>query len=54
MICASEQAAIIDTEVYDEAVAFMKEQGCYFAKPEDIQKIQDVVINVEKWPFSLG
>lgn len=48
MICASEQAAIIDTEVYDEAVAFMKEQGCYFAKPEDIQKIQDVVINVEK------
>ncbi len=48
MICASEQAAIIDAEVYDEAVAFMKEQGCYFAAPEDIQKIQDVVINVEK------
>lgn len=48
MICASEQAAIIDTEVYDEAVAFMKEHGCYFAKPDEIQKIQDVVINVEK------
>ncbi len=48
MICASEQAAIIDKEVYDEAVDFMKFHGCYFAKPEEIQKIQDVVINVEK------
>ena len=26
----------------------MKEHGCYFAKPDEIQKIQDVVINVEK------
>ncbi|MCC8042368.1 MAG: bifunctional acetaldehyde-CoA/alcohol dehydrogenase [Oscillospiraceae bacterium] len=48
MICASEQAAIIDSEIYDDAVAITKEQGCYFAKPEDVQKIQDVVINVEK------
>lgn len=48
MICASEQAAIVDTEVYDEAVGFMKYHGCYFAKPDEIQKIQDVVINVEK------
>jgi acetaldehyde dehydrogenase/alcohol dehydrogenase len=48
MICASEQAAIIDAEVYDEAKAFMIQHGCYFAKPDEIQKIQDVVINVEK------
>ncbi len=48
MICASEQAAIIDDEVYDEAVGFMKYHGCYFAKPEEIQKIQDVVIDVKK------
>lgn len=48
MICASEQAAIIDDEIYDEAVGFMKYHGCYFAKPDEIQKIQDVVINVEK------
>lgn len=48
MICASEQAAIIDSEIYDEAVGFMKYHGCYFAKPDEIQKIQDVVINVEK------
>lgn len=48
MICASEQAAIIDSEVYDEAKAFMIQHGCYFAKPDEIKKIQDVVINVEK------
>lgn len=48
MICASEQAAIIDDEIYDEAVDFMKYHGCYFAKPEEIQKIQDVVIDVKK------
>ncbi len=48
MICASEQAAIIDSEVYDEAVKLMKDQGCWFAPKSDIDKIRDVVINVEK------
>ena len=48
MICASEQAAIIDEDIYDEVIDFMKVHGCYFAKPDEIQKIQDVVINVEK------
>ncbi len=48
MICASEQAAIIDKDIYDEVVSFMKYHGCYFAKPDEIKKIQDVVINVEK------
>ena len=48
MICASEQAAIIDSEIYDETVRLMKEQGCYFASEEEIPKIQASVINVEK------
>lgn len=48
MICASEQAAIIDAEIYGETVGFMKYHGCYFAKPDEIQKIQDVVIDVQK------
>lgn len=48
MICASEQAAIIDSEIYDETVRLMKEQGCYFASEDEIPKIQDAVINVEK------
>ncbi len=48
MICASEQAAIIDAEVYDEAVGFMKYHGCYFATPEEVQKIQDTIIDLDK------
>lgn len=48
MICASEQAAIIDADIYDETIDFMKYHGCYFAKPDEVQKIQDIVINVEK------
>lgn len=48
MICASEQAAVIDADIYAAAVELMKEQGCYFAKKDEIKKIQDIVINVEK------
>lgn len=48
MICASEQAAIIDAEVYDEAVGFMEYHGCYFATPEEVQKIQDTIIDLDK------
>ncbi|OON99024.1 MAG: bifunctional acetaldehyde-CoA/alcohol dehydrogenase [Epulopiscium sp. Nele67-Bin004] len=48
MICASEQAAIIEAPIYDQAVAFMKKHGCYFATAEEIKKIEPVVINPEK------
>ncbi|OON98242.1 MAG: bifunctional acetaldehyde-CoA/alcohol dehydrogenase [Candidatus Epulonipiscium fishelsonii] len=48
MICASEQAAILEAPIYDKAVAFMKKHGCYFATPEEIKKIEPVVINPEK------
>ncbi|MBP1559653.1 MAG: bifunctional acetaldehyde-CoA/alcohol dehydrogenase [Oscillospiraceae bacterium] len=48
MICASEQAAVIDEDIYDEVVKIMKSQGCYFAKPDEVSKIQDVVIDVAK------
>ncbi|MGL4800193.1 MAG: aldehyde dehydrogenase family protein, partial [Cellulosilyticaceae bacterium] len=48
MICASEQAAIIEAPVYDQAIAFMKQQGCYFATKEEIKKLEPVVINPEK------
>ena len=45
MICASEQAAIIEAPIYDKAVAFMKKQGCYFATKEEIDKLSPVVID---------
>ncbi|MGL4737397.1 MAG: bifunctional acetaldehyde-CoA/alcohol dehydrogenase [Cellulosilyticaceae bacterium] len=48
MICASEQAAIIEAPIYDKAVAFMKKHGCYFATKEEVKKIEPVVINPEK------
>ena len=48
MICASEQAAIIEAPIYDKAIKFMKEQNCYFATKEEIKKIEPVVINPEK------
>ncbi len=48
MICASEQAAIIEAPIYDKAVALMKAQGCYFATKEEIKKLEPVVINLEK------
>lgn len=47
MICASEQAAIIEAPIYKEAVAFMQKHGCYFATKEEIKKIEPVVINPE-------
>ncbi|MEG0712966.1 MAG: bifunctional acetaldehyde-CoA/alcohol dehydrogenase [Niameybacter sp.] len=48
MICASEQAAIIEAPVYDKAVAFMKKFGCYFATKEEIKKLEPFVINPQK------
>ena len=48
MICASEQAAIIEAPIYDKAVTFMKKFGCYFATKEEIKKLEPIVINPEK------
>ena len=48
MICASEQAAIIEAPVYDKAVAFMKTKGCYFATKEEIKKLEPVVIDPKR------
>lgn len=48
MICASEQAAIIEEPVYNEVVAYMKKSKCYFASKEEVKKLTPVVMNVEK------
>lgn len=42
MICASEQAVIIDKEVSTEAIKLMKENGCYFLNPEEIAKVEQM------------
>lgn len=48
MICASEQAAIIEAPVYDEVVSLMKKAGCYFATKDEIKKLEPIVMNLEK------
>lgn len=39
MICASEQAAIVDKEVAKEFESYMKENGCYFLNKEETEAI---------------
>lgn len=48
MICASEQAAIIEAPVYDKAKKFMQTKGCYFATPEEVKILEPIVINPTK------
>lgn len=48
MICASEQAVIIDHDIYDDVVERMKNQGCYFTSPDETDVVENLVINKEK------
>lgn len=48
MICASEQAVIVDKEISDEFEEHMKKYGCYFLNEEETEKVTNYVINFEK------
>lgn len=48
MICASEQAVIVDKEISPEFEKIMKENNCYFLNEEEISKVGEFVINKEK------
>jgi len=48
MICASEQAAIVDVEISDEFERLMKKCKCYFANEQEIKMLSDYCINSEK------
>ncbi|CEG25737.1 bifunctional acetaldehyde-CoA/alcohol dehydrogenase [Bacillus sp. B-jedd] len=45
MICASEQAVIIDEEIYAEAKKEMAANDCYFLNEEEKQLVEKLVIN---------
>lgn len=45
MICASEQAVIIDKEIYARVQKEMIDQNCYFLNEEEKQKVEKLVIN---------
>ena len=48
MICASEQAVIVDREIVSEFEAFMKENGCYFLNAEETAKLAGTAIDEAK------
>ncbi len=48
MICASEQAAIVDAPIAEEFERCMKENNCYFLNEEEAKKVSRYVINEEK------
>ncbi len=48
MICASEQAVILEEPIYEQAKKLMKELGCYFLNAEESDAVSKLVINPEK------
>lgn len=48
MICASEQAAIVDSEIYDEVKKEFQKHNVYFVKPEEMKQLEDVMMNDAK------
>ncbi len=47
MICASEQAVIIEEPIYEQTKRQMIELGCYFLNKEEIGKVSKLVIHQE-------
>jgi acetaldehyde dehydrogenase/alcohol dehydrogenase len=45
MICASEQAVIIDKEIYEETKALLIDNKCHFLSDEERKKVEKLVIN---------
>ena len=39
MICASEQAVLVDKEIYQDFEKLMRKDGCYFVNPEEKEKL---------------
>lgn len=48
MICASEQAVIVDECLASDFERIMKENNCYFLNKEETKKVSDYVINPQK------
>ncbi|MDR1892472.1 MAG: bifunctional acetaldehyde-CoA/alcohol dehydrogenase [Oscillospiraceae bacterium] len=48
MICASEQAVIVDRELAADFEAFMTKNRCRFLNPEETAKVSEICINTQK------
>ena len=54
MICASEQAVLVDRNIYEEFEKLMKEDGCYFVSPEEKNKLQESMFEkTEEYGYKL-
>ena len=54
MICASEQAVLVDREIHDEFERLMKEAGCYFTNDEEKQKLANSMFEyTEEYGYKL-
>ena len=54
MICASEQAVLVDRDIYEEFEELMKEDGCYFVSPEEKNKLQESMFEkTEEYGYKL-
>ena len=54
MICASEQAVLVEKDVYKEFEELMRDAGCYFVNPEEKEKLKDTMFEwSEEWGFKL-
>ena len=43
MICASEQAVIVEKDIYQDFENLMRKAGCYFVSPEEKEKLKNVM-----------
>jgi acetaldehyde dehydrogenase / alcohol dehydrogenase len=48
MICASEQAVILEEPIYAETKKLMAENGCYFLNKQETEHVSKLAINEEK------
>lgn len=54
MICASEQAVLVDRDIYQEFEELMKQAGCYFVSPEEKEKLSNSMFEYnEEYGFKL-
>ena len=48
MVCASEQAVLVETEIHEEFEKLMKEYGCYFVNEEEKEKLKNSMFDYEE------
>jgi acetaldehyde dehydrogenase/alcohol dehydrogenase len=48
MICASEQAVIVDKEISADFEKIMQDNACYFVKEDEIEKLSNYVMSADK------